>query len=104
MNETHENRNLWDELAALQAEQRKKAESAPKMLTDIQSLTTEERIDLFIAICSAGEDYDKTLRLRWHILDNLPDIALISLIGIRMPVRLISKIERRLTKIKSIKK
>lgn len=85
---------IWDDIAAAQAAQKTFAESI--RISDLETMNPEHLVDLFQAICSAGESYDPELKKRWRILDLLPDRTLVRLAGIRMPSKLAFRIERRL--------
>jgi hypothetical protein len=89
------NKNIWDEIAQEQARIRTVAGSVRK-LKDLVVLPPEELVELFIALCQAGPEYDPKCLFRRFILRRLPDTALVELLALRMSTKLTCLIEKRL--------
>jgi hypothetical protein len=90
-------KEILDELAAKNAlwhSTARKAQAAN--LSKLKTLPPEELEEYFVALCRTEGEYDRKLRVRRCILPLLPDIRLINLLDVRMPVQLAHKISKRL--------
>lgn len=89
--------DFFGAIARQQAEERALALQARQSLRKLQTFPPSELTKMFLAICHAGEKYDVHHACRRQILKLLPDVNLIDLIGLQMPVALAKAIEKRLT-------
>jgi hypothetical protein len=85
----------FDKLAKQQKATMALAESAKRLWAEIDSMTPQELVRLFRAICEYPE-YDKNLHYRKKVLRVLNDEFLCELQGVRVCVELAWEIERRL--------
>jgi hypothetical protein len=87
---------FFDQIARQQAAERELASRARKLWRQLPTLPPKELTKMFLAICRAGEEYDPHHRYRRRILRLLPDLYLVELIGVQMPMAIAKTIERRL--------
>lgn len=85
----------FDKLAKQQKATRALAESAKRLMAEIDFMTPKELVRLFRSICEYPE-YDKNLHYRKKVLHVLNDEFLCELIGVRVCIELAWEIERRL--------
>ncbi len=88
--------NMWDEIVRDQAAMRQLAQKAKMLWKTLDRLPQEELVRIFIAICKSGEEFDPQMSYRNKILGLIHDEYLPELVGLRVPVILSWKIEKRL--------
>ena len=88
--------DFFGAIARQQAAERELAQRARKLRRQLPLLHPGELTKMFLAICHAGEKYDQHHIYRRQILKLLPDLYLVELIGVQMPVAIAKAVERRL--------
>ena len=89
--------DFFGAIARQQAAERELAQRARKLRRQLPFLTPGELTEMFLAMCRAGEKYDRHHIYRRRILKLLPDVNLVELIGVQMPTEIAKAVERRLT-------
>ena len=88
---------IWDKIAKETAMTRECALRGRKLFRQLPELPPEELVNIFKAICQAGEEFDPHCRYRERIVKSIKeDRYLLEFLNIKLPVKIAALIEKRI--------